>query len=555
MKILFLARFDWANVANRVARAINSVGGHAHVLTAAPHPFGYEEDWIIEKQNHTEVFDWCRDIDWLISCGDGDYGLFGFMMKLLPLPAGVKLATMHAGSAYRNSYENYNQQDEEIGFLVRFVCADLYRFCSDDPYAVPYLAPPNSFYDFRPAAERLRVAHSPSNRGTKGTEAIMEVLGRQQGIEIDLIEKVPYNIAADRRAQADIFVDQLEPRVGTLGAAGTEAMAAGCAVLADVRYLGKKLARFWPLPPVIHVEDKTALEVQLQRLICDPAALAAERKKAYAWAKEVMAPEPLARFWLKHLARASTAEVVYGGMRERESVVKSDLAARPPTKKQPSVGHALAVLTAPRKVSLLERTLASLEAAGLERWLGRKFLVDDGSGAVVPQGWTGLASEKSEGGVSKILLLFCTLLEDTSFETLTFFEDDIVLAKNALDYIAQTSVDDDLALLSWHCQYELTGRPQLVLLPTDLFTRVQGVTFSRETIETIVMSGINENTPAVGRSNDQFLKTALPGKVYGVHFPNLVQHTGGDVSALGNVGERLSPSFVGEEFDALKLST
>jgi hypothetical protein len=41
------------------------------------------------------------------------------------------------------------------------------------------------------------------------------------------------------------------------------------------------------------------------------------------------------------------------------------------------------------------------------------------------------------------------------------------------------------------------------------------------------------------------------GKEY-VHNPSLVQHTG-SISSYGNDGQKLSPSFRGETFDALEL--
>ena len=103
--------------------------------------------------------------------------------------------------------------------------------------------------DWQPAptepGETLRVAHAPSKRKVKGTEAVLAAVEslRRRGaaIELDLIEGVPNREARARYAAADVVVDQL--RIGWYGMFAIESMA-----------LGK--------PVVVHLDEQAAAETE-----------------------------------------------------------------------------------------------------------------------------------------------------------------------------------------------------------------------------------------------------------------------------------------------------
>jgi glycosyltransferase involved in cell wall biosynthesis len=173
----------------------------------------------------------------------------------------------------------------------------------NDQTAVPYLAPPEGEFASVMATDRVRIAHSPSNRAKKGTAVILPVLDRLRGeADIDLIENVPYAECARRRGQAQVFVDQMEVSIGAFGAAATEAMAAGCVALADVRNLVSEWDKFLPRAPVIDVRTPADLERALRGLLADRDRLQELRQKSLDWARENFSPEPLARYWLRHLS-------------------------------------------------------------------------------------------------------------------------------------------------------------------------------------------------------------------------------------------------------------
>jgi len=77
--------------------------------------------------------------------------------------------------------------------------------------------------------------HAPSNREKKGTRWVEEACA-QLGVELDVVEGVPHDVARERYARADIVVDQLN--AGWHGVFALEAMALGKPV---VTYLKPEL--------------------------------------------------------------------------------------------------------------------------------------------------------------------------------------------------------------------------------------------------------------------------------------------------------------------------
>lgn len=300
MHILFAGAADWANVSNRVARSINAVAGEqmARVLTLnGPHPFGYEED----RLSRDEAMDLAARTDWLISTGDGSYDHLLLTLQGLPFPDSLRLATAHVGSAYRNAPGDFDTSDDLFDFKIRFMGGDLFRFAADDPRAVPYFAPPHAIPDSIIALEGApRISHSPSSREKKGTDTVLEVL---KGVDLEILENLPFDECAQRRAQTHIFVDQLND-LGGYGAAAAEAMAAGCATLGSTANIHPKVWDFYPRPPIVEV-TKDSLRATVERLLNDHAELEGIRHASREWALQNAAPEAVGRYWLDRLSAAA----------------------------------------------------------------------------------------------------------------------------------------------------------------------------------------------------------------------------------------------------------
>jgi glycosyltransferase involved in cell wall biosynthesis len=145
--------------------------------------------------------------------------------------------------------------------------------------------------------ERVRLAHAPSRRAGKGTDAVLQAVEalRAEGapVELDLIEGVPHAEARARYAQADVVIDQV--RLGWYGLTSIEAMALGKPVVChlDPDAAAETEEAFGhPLP---HVRaDAAALTGVLRELVRDRERLPELGRASRAYAEAVHASERVA---------------------------------------------------------------------------------------------------------------------------------------------------------------------------------------------------------------------------------------------------------------------
>lgn len=251
--------------------------------------------------------------------------------------------------------------------------------------------------------------------------------------------------------------------------------------------------------------------------------------------------------------------------------------------------HVLAVRTAPRPCgSSLGTTVASLgEGGALGRWLGNKVVVVDGllSRREVDEyrlEWELFASGTKMGSALSLVETLRTALGACpDLEHVTLVEDDVEVCRGFLDYVPTVAVPDDVAFVSWFTYdydwawprrpYQCAdlaglGRPVLASRTSRFFVLSQAVTLPRRTVDCVLRCPmVAEGWPTLDGA-DRMLSWALGDARYAVHFPILVQHAGGDNSAVAlargplpegaddpQAGDRKSPHYVGRDFDAGSL--
>lgn len=187
--------------------------------------------------------------------------------------------------------------------------------------------------------------------------------------------------------------------------------------------------------------------------------------------------------------------------------------------------HVLVVMTCDRTPAYLAATIQSLENAGLERWEGSRFIVADGYTPLVP-GWLVSPSVECCGNAATFLRALKLVVDVVPyFSKLTLIEDDVRLARNALDYIVGVDMRG-LLFVSWYSSLlpqfpGARGIFDIVLART--FFGNQAITLGEKTVRA-VLRGIDA-WPS--RHNaDRIVGTVLPDHRVGIHRPNLVQHTG-----------------------------
>jgi len=118
----------------------------------------------------------------------------------------------HHGTQFRLHRDDLLREQRRRGAIGLAATLDLYLMAPDDVEWMPALYDLDSL----PARPRddgiLRIAHAPTNRTIKSTEAFLAAarrLGKELPVEVVLIERTPWNECIARKAVADIYFDQV----------------------------------------------------------------------------------------------------------------------------------------------------------------------------------------------------------------------------------------------------------------------------------------------------------------------------------------------------------
>lgn len=224
----------------------------------------------------------------------------------------------------------------------------------------------------------------------------------------------------------------------------------------------------------------------------------------------------------------------------------------------------ISVLTCAKRGQYLERTIASIDRAGGSEYSGPKFIHVDGpvDGIVGAPGWDVVSVSPVGGSAVRALLAIAARALDLQAEPLLYFEDDVILCRNAIPAMLRIGVPYPLGLVSycdllWHAG----GRPlELVAYPgcprnfpvaDGGFVGCQALALARRTLEQLVAVG----PPAwVDRHNcDATIGTSC--RAYGI-VDSLADHIGADSAIMGKRYERLRGvrGWRGEDFDASAIA-
>lgn len=143
------------------------------------------------------------------------------------------------GSFLRDDPAHAIAQAERAGAYQLVSTVDLLRCAPDarwlpSPYDLESLRAYRNPYGFGKGRPFV-VAHAPTNRGIKGTDAVAEACAelQQQGypVELDIIEQLPWKVCLSRKGRAHLLVDQLHLGYGNNA---VEAWAMGVPVVCGV---------------------------------------------------------------------------------------------------------------------------------------------------------------------------------------------------------------------------------------------------------------------------------------------------------------------------------
>jgi glycosyltransferase involved in cell wall biosynthesis len=169
-------------------------------------------------------------------------GLEG-LKRLRPeaLEGKVGLISHYHGTRFREEHEALSAKDREVGAIQLVSTVDLLDL---EPNLV-WLPSPIDVFELKNVRDSalidleapIRVCHAPTNRKVKSTQAVLDAILRLNctiglPIELDLVEKQPFERVLQRKACSDIYVDQLNLGYGNNA---LEAWAMGLPVVAGVK--------------------------------------------------------------------------------------------------------------------------------------------------------------------------------------------------------------------------------------------------------------------------------------------------------------------------------
>jgi hypothetical protein len=152
--------------------------------------------------------------------------------------SGKPIVLHHHGTGFRENHEALAADVRKMRAVQVVATLDL-EILEPDVRWVPGLTDIGLLRSIRAAfyrpSERIRIAHAPTNRAIKSTEAILaafERLAERYPIDLDLIEQTSWAECLARKARADILVDQV---ILGYGVNAIEAWAMGIPVIAGTQ--------------------------------------------------------------------------------------------------------------------------------------------------------------------------------------------------------------------------------------------------------------------------------------------------------------------------------
>ena len=119
-------------------------------------------------------------------------------------------------------------------------------------------------------SEEIIIVHAPSNRMIKGTEHVLRAVNKlkKKGYKINfiLVENMLRNEAIEMYKQADIVIDQINPKFGVYGMVSVENMALGKPVISSIKQ--NYIHEYYKGLPILN-SDPSNLAQNLRMLIVD----------------------------------------------------------------------------------------------------------------------------------------------------------------------------------------------------------------------------------------------------------------------------------------------
>ena len=205
--------------------------------------------------------------------------------------------------------------------------------------------------------------------------------------------------------------------------------------------------------------------------------------------------------------------------------------------------------------------MAALDLAGADRWSGPQWIYADGWRPSAP-GWCVSSTTTILGSLATFLRLLREISSNyPDLDLITYCQDDVLLVRDALEYIRRVVIPNDVGLASWFAESidaeTDLDHPQLSSCRLATFYNSQLITFRADLARELLESFEGRQVRGHGCDLSWTLLSGARDRCFVVHTPSLAQHARGADSACGHstLGSRTSPYFPGTDFSAMKWVT
>ena len=303
MKITMLSVADWAGSGYKLCEAVSRHTEHnIKLISQKGNAFGHPRGELLKRKNRKRLQMRINTSDIIHLKGDQPPSDVYIGLHIRKHIQKKKVIITTSGGFFRKKeYGGQGRFEHQMRQYKKAFCTSfepdlLYPDYPGDtwiPHPIDSMAHENTW--IQPAIPII--AHSPSNRGTKNTEFLLEVLKKLKKrvkFKLDIIENVSFKEAVERKRGSTLFADQFGVG-GVYGNSAIEAMQFGIPVVCWMSEMARRQApEIFKSHPVLSA-DKTveAFTKLLERVLTNDMQELSNRTKK--WCDEVHSYQAIAK--------------------------------------------------------------------------------------------------------------------------------------------------------------------------------------------------------------------------------------------------------------------
>lgn len=295
MKVLIVAKTDWANVGYNLDMALRSIGVDSICLQKGRHKLRYSKEAAVYTKNELRHYAEKADILQFMHSENIDLGIKN------QFDGRKGVAVFHGGSAYRLDPDRFNKFWNNKAGVTLIQTGDLLgKGAKNGVWFMPSIDTEElkPIYSRAIPGKRI-IAHCPSRADKKGTEefnALMKKLKNDPKLKNKFIyeygKRIAWGTNIKRMSRCDIYFDACCPILqgsayGEWGVSALEASCLGKVVVSHFLSVGRYRKRFGKECLIQHANNMKEVEQQMRRLILMPEdEFSSLQKKTREWVVE-----------------------------------------------------------------------------------------------------------------------------------------------------------------------------------------------------------------------------------------------------------------------------